>query len=294
MAKAEQAKAQEIAATSNQLPAHLQGHTKQHRVGNIDRSDLIIPRVKLLQGISEELTTFDAAKSGEFWHSIAAESLGTEIKAVPILLRKTYVLWSPRNDDRGILARAVDGLHWDLPGAEFTVKPKGHPADIKYKLGNTVHDKGPDGEPALSEFGSGIPGDPNSKPAAALTYEFLWWFPEFKNFSPSMIINTRSSVKPARMLINQIDMRPVEHYAQQYIIGRVQEKGDEGPYWNYKYTPAGYAAEEDYGSAMALFNTYSGVDFKASDERDDSGAEGGGGGGRTRGAGLADDPNSKF
>lgn len=249
------------------IPAHLQGG-KTAKIGNLDSTDQIIPRVKLLQAISPEVTEFDTAKAGEFWHTTASESLGKTLAAIPIIIRKSYVLWAPRNDDRGILARANDGLNWDNAGMEFTVKPKGSPHDVKYKLGHTVHDKTGPG-PALSEFGSSIPGDSNSPPAAALTYQMLWFFPEFKEFSPAIIINTRSSVKPAKGLISKIDMRPVDHYGQKYSIGITQEKGDEGPYFNYSYTADGFADEDDYIVCKQLFERFSTTEWRANDESED-------------------------
>lgn len=282
--------AKEVAtANVNALPAYLQDKKKEHRVGNIDHTDKIVPRVKLLQAISPELEEYpDAAKAGQFWHTIASESLGNELRAVPVLLRKTYVLWSPRNDDRGILARAVDGLNWDNAGMEFTVKPKNSPHNVTYKLGNTVHEVTQEGVPALSEFGSSIPGDKNSPPAAALTYEMLWLFPDFRLLSPAMIINTRSSVKPAKDLINKIDIRPVDHFYQQYKITISKEQGDEGPYFNYKYLPDGYA-DEDVGTyAKELFDTYSAIEFRANDESSEPEKERGGAP-RTPGKGKLDD-----
>lgn len=250
------------------LPAHLQGG-KTHKLGNVDSTDLIIPRVKLLQAISPEVTENDAAKAGQFWHTIAGESLGNKIRGIPIILRKSFVLWAPRGDDRGILARANDGLNWDNAGMEFTVKPKNSPHNVTYKLGKTVHEKTGDG-PALSEFGSSIPGDPKSPPAAALTYQFLWFFPDHQELSPAIIINTRSSVKPAQNLISKIDLRPVDHYGQVYEIGIVQEKGAEGPFFNYTYTSAGYAEEQEFELAKMMYEKFSTAEWRANEEHGDT------------------------
>jgi hypothetical protein len=261
------AKAVAEAPKGNTLPAYLQGG-KQTKFGNTDSTDFIIPRVKLLQAISPEVTENDGAKAGEFWHTIVAQSLGKELRGIPILVRKSFVLWSPRNDDRGILARANDGLHWDNADMEFTVKPKGSPNPVTYKLGKTVHDK-IDGRPALSEFGSSIPGDANSPPAAALTYQMLWFFPDHPDLSPAIIINTRSSVKPAKALISRIDLMPVDSYGQVYKIGISQEQGDEGPYFNYKYAADGYAEQVEYERCKALYESFSTTSWRANDESED-------------------------
>lgn len=277
------ATSKEVTGTKNAaLPAHLQGG-KTAKFGNVDSTDLIIPRVKLLQAISPEVTDNDDAKAGQFWHTIAGESLGKELLGVPIIVRKTFVLWAPRGDDRGILARAEDGLHWDNAGMSFTVKPKNSPHEVTYKLGDTVHERTGDG-PALSEFGSSIPGDAKSPPAAALTYQLLWYFPDFPELSPALILNTRSSVKPAQNLISKIDLRPVDHYGQKYKIGITQEKGAEGPYFNYLYTSAGYSSEDEYDMAKAMYEKFSKERWKANDEEtesEDISSVGGRGGGKS-------------
>lgn len=275
MAKAAETKEVAKQATGNTLPAHLQGG-KTAKIGNVDSTDRVLPRVKLMQSTSPELDAFNDAKKGEFWHNIGAVNMGPVLRAIPIIMRKSWVLWSPRGDDRGVLARANDGVHWDQqPGMEFEVKPKNSPHKVKYILGETVQSKGPNGAPALSEFGSSIPGDPNSPPAAALTYQFLWFFPDFKLLSPSIIINTRSSVKPAKDLLSKIDLRPVEHYGQIYNINVVKAKNGAGEeFYNYMYTANGYADEDDYNTCRQFHEEFLRTNWVASDESEDTDADG--------------------
>lgn len=254
--------ANDLTQQRNQVPAHLQQYQKG-RMGNIDSTDRIIPRIKLIQAISPELNDFTAAKAGQFWHTIAQENLGPSIIAIPILIRKSYVLWAPRNDDRGILARANDGIHWDPANAEFTVKPKGAPNPITYRTADTVAESG------LDQFGTSIPGDSNSPPAASLTYTMMWYLPEFPDLSPSLIINTRSSVKPMQQLLSRIDSKPVAHYVQCYEIGTVQQKGAEGPYFNYTYTGQGFADKDQAELCADLFERFSKGGWVASDETEE-------------------------
>lgn len=246
------------------IPAHLQGG-RTTKVGNIDTSDLIVPRIKLLQAISPEVAELKlpGAEAGVFWHTVAQQSLGTTLRATPILFRKSQVLWSPRNDDRGVLARSSDAVHWD-PGfenQEFTVKPKGSPHNIVYKtLGNVA-------ESGLAEFGSSVPGDNNSPPALALTYSMMWFMHDFPDMSPAIIINTRSSIKPAKMLISNLDMSPVDHYGRVFEIGTTDERGDEGPYKGYAYRGAGYIEDADlFAKLKSMYDFWNKQDWKANDE----------------------------
>ena len=251
-----------IVKAADALPAHLAQYSRG-KIGNVDSSDRIIPRVKLMQAISPELVDFPEAKAGQFWHTIAQYNLGPSIRAVPIIIRKSYVLWAPRNDDRGILARAMDGIHWEPANAEFTVKPKGSPNNVTYKTANTVAESG------LDQFGTSIPGDANSPPAASLTYNMMWYMVDYPELSPAVIINTRSSVKPMQQLLSRIDSKPVAHYVQMYDIGSVQQKGAEGPYFNFSYTGAGFADEQVSAICAAFFNSFGTGGWVANDEAED-------------------------
>lgn len=244
------------------VPAHLAQYQRT-RIGNVDSTDRIIPRVKLMQAISPELQDFTEAKAGQFWHTIAQQNLGPTLKAIPILIQKSYVLWAPRNDDRGILARAMDGVHWDPANAEFTVKPKGSANSVTYQTKKTVAESG------LDQFGTSIPGDTNSAPAASLTYNMMWYLVDYPELSPSIIINTRSSVKPMQQLLSRIDSKPVAHYAQVYDISSVQQKGAEGPYFNFAYTGAGFATESDAVTCSAMFEQFSKGGWVANDESEE-------------------------
>ena len=255
--------AQEMEQVRDHIPAHLAQYQKA-KIGNVDSTDQIIPRIKLLQALSPELQEFNHAKPGVFWHTIASQVLGDKLIAIPIVIRKSYILWAPRNDDRGILARAMDGIHWDIPGAEFSVKPKGSSTAVTYNTRGSVAESG------LAEFGSSIPGDPQSLPAASLTYNMLWYLPEFPHLSPSVIINTRSGVKPMQQLLSKIESKPVPHFVQQYEIGIVTQRGAEGSYFNYTYTAAGFADEELAKICSDLYHRYADMAWQANDEGGDT------------------------
>src|SRR5690348_5043008 len=104
------------------LPAFVQEHA---RLGTLD--ELEIPRLKLLQASSPELTEYDNAKEGEFWHSLMHESFGPMVRICPIYIDWHFIMWRPREAGGGILARADDGKHWTPADTEFTVTLKsGH------------------------------------------------------------------------------------------------------------------------------------------------------------------------
>lgn len=277
MAKAE-TKTVATVKDETQLPAHLQINRRDKvKVGNTDTSDLILPRVKLIQKISPEVDDFDNAKPGEFWHTIVEESLGDNIRFTPILIRKTTMLWAPRGDDRGVLARSSDNIHWDagFENLDFEIQPKGYPGKVKLST------KGSVGESGLLNFGTSVPGKANSAPAASLTYNILMYFHDFPDLSPAVTINTRSAVKSGKLLQSKIDIRPVNHYGQVFRMFKTDETGDEGPYYGYGYSSDGYVENEElYKDLEAMYNRFqSDNNWRVNEESDEGGSGGGSGGG---------------
>src|SRR5262245_35241840 len=84
--------------------------------GNVTAQDMIVPRLKLLQGLSPEVQENPRQfVPGEFYHSILGDMLGDSILTVPLQVMRTIELWAPRDDGQGLLARSVDGQTWDKP-----------------------------------------------------------------------------------------------------------------------------------------------------------------------------------
>jgi hypothetical protein len=113
------------------LPAFMQEH---ERLGRLDVGDFEMPRLKLLQASSPELTEFNNAKQGEFWHSLIDESFGSTVRICPIFIDWRFILWRPQEAGGGILTRADDAKHWTPADTEFTIKllaPRSEVADCR-------------------------------------------------------------------------------------------------------------------------------------------------------------------
>jgi hypothetical protein len=163
---------------------------------NIDQSDMEIPRLKLMQGLSPELQEYDGLRAGFFFHPAAEFIFDKPFRAVPLFMDKRYILWNPRDSGGGILARADDGVHWSPAKGEFTVKldKKDGGDTVTWKLAPTVQASG------LANWGTMNPNDPNSPPAATLMYNFLLAFPDEPDLLPAVLSFQRSSIKNGRRL----------------------------------------------------------------------------------------------
>jgi hypothetical protein len=162
----------------------------------LDGSDMALPRLLLMQGLSKEKEQFDFLKSGDFFHTAHEIILPQPILAVPILIDKRYLLWRPRDMGGGILARANDGKTWIPANQTFNVKldKKDGGANVTWHTAETVDGSG------LAEWGTMNPNDPDSPPAATLTYNILLAFPANPELSPAVLSLARTGIKPAQKL----------------------------------------------------------------------------------------------
>lgn len=177
----------------DQLPAFMRDDVGRG-TENLDRDDMEIPRLKLMQGLSPELQEYDQLRPGMFWHTASEHSFGSTFRAVPVFIEKRFMLWNPREAGGGILARADDGVHWSPANTEFTVKldKKDGGATVKWRTADTVVQSG------LANWGSMNPDDSNSPPAATLMYNYLLAFPDNPDLDHAVLTFQRSSVKFGR------------------------------------------------------------------------------------------------
>lgn len=187
------------AETMASLPAHMRNDVDMGKE-NIGREDMDIPRLKLMQGPSKELTLYDDLRAGNFFHTASETIFDEPIRVVPVYFDKQYILWRPLESGGGILARAPDGNNWTPSAGEFKVKldkkDGGH--EVTWKLAPTVRESG------LANWGTMNPADSNSPPAATLMYNLLLAFPDFPDIMPAVLTFQRSSIKVGRKLMTKL------------------------------------------------------------------------------------------
>lgn len=239
----------------------------------VQATEIEIPRLKLLQAISPEIEQFDEAKVGGFWHSISEENLGSEVNITIILVDQRFILWKPRWDGGGILARADDGVHWNPPNQSFEVTPiKGSRQKATWTTKKTV------AESRLAEWGSAVPDDPNSQPAATKMFNLLVGFDDRPDLGFGIVTLQRAGVKVARKLMGKLKITNAPSYGIKMKMFSTEEEGQEGPYRNYAFRMAGF--HEDEATFMRYKEAYDrfskeGLNIKdlegAQDENNNSG-----------------------
>ncbi len=222
------------AVSTDVVPDFMKGY-KGQGVENITANDIETPRIKLLQGVSEEIKIFDNAKPGEFWHSVAEMSLGPNPRIVPIYVDLRAILWRPRHEGGGILARADDGQHWVPPNAEFEVRPyKDNKKVVKWRTKPLVAASG------LLDWGSTDPEDPNSAPAATRMYNIAVALPDFPELGVAVVTLQRSGIRVARKFMGKLKLMSVPSFGTYFTMGITEDSNPSGDsFYNYTFTQAG-------------------------------------------------------
>src|SRR5437763_3948589 len=208
------------------FPAFLQDH------GGVGVGIVEVPRLKLLQASSPELTEFNNAKQGEFWHSLIDERLASPVRICPIYIDRRFILWRPREAGGGILARADDGKHWTPADIEFTVKLKSGP-EVKWRTARTVRASG------LDKRGSYNPSDPNSPPAATRMYSIVCSFPDRQSLSPAVVTLQRAANKVATKLIGILKTQRAPSFGLIFEMASFKDKSSPGKFYNYAFEMVG-------------------------------------------------------
>ena len=208
-----------------QLPAFMQARAG---LGSLGFGDVEIPRLKLLQVQSPELTEFNNAKQGEFWHSLIDDRIGSTVRICPTYIDWRFILWRPREAGGGILARADDGKHWTPADTEFTVKLKsGH--EVKWRTARTVAASG------LNRRGSYNPSDPKSPPAATRMYSIVCSFPDRKDLSPAVLTLQRSAAKVATKLISKLKVLRAPSFGIIVEMTSLKDKSPSGGFYKFAF-----------------------------------------------------------
>ena len=238
MTKAETKDVAVVADTGNQLPAFLQGIKREDRT-NLDTKDLTIPRIKIAQDQNPEVKSGDVPK-GALFLNVTTEVLapfGTPLKVIPIIVAKEYMLWRDANDNGGgLLARArpvnENGRIRYKPGVTFETKIKGI-VPVKWTTGEYVDEDG------LDQWGTSIPGDADSPPAASVHYNYLVLLPELGNMVAAFSLS-KSQVKRARDLNAILEMSNLPVYARIIRVTIEPEKNaNNQEFYNVRFKPAG-------------------------------------------------------
>jgi hypothetical protein len=231
----------------------------------------VVPRLKLLQALNPEVID-DGQPMGDFYHTVAELSLGSTLTMSPVFVSQSVLLWRPRKDGGGILARADDGMQWDRPNTDFTVKLDSGKT-VVWNTGATVKRGG------LTEFGTMDPADPNSYPAATRMINVIAMLPEHLDLSPCVISLQRSSFKVGQQFVSKLKISRLPSWSRVFTMDSVKDKNPKNEsYRNWKFTPQVVKGkngprpvlipEKDVDQYRGMYETFSQKGFEIRDEEE--------------------------
>jgi hypothetical protein len=271
MAAATKKKAPEPVEETANLPATA-GNTQLDTANvapmqvKVDVADMKRPLVKLLQDLSPEVKDLGCTP-GQFFATVINQELGRELTATIIGYKKRYILWNPqRGVEPMILARSEDGITWG-EGEENKTFDVNIPnvGKVKWHTGPSVADSG------LTLFGSSVPSNPDSKPAAAETHDFLLYL-HGEDMLPVGISLARSKLTCARSLLTiAFGSEKIDPRSLKIKLKAVDAKSDSGEFSNLVPMRAGKVTPEEYHEMVALSEKFK--DFSLDVDLDENRAD---------------------
>ena len=247
------------------VPDFLKGYDGATGTEGIESTDVSIPRLKLGQGLTPEVKD-KLVNDGDMFHSITKEVIvprGEAGRFIPIAYTKEWILWNDILNGGGIFDRAQKTLvngevkyRWLNPNQEYKNKVKGVVA-VTWRTKEFIEEDG------LGKFGSSIPGDKESPPAATEHFNYIVCLPDF-GYQLVALSFSRTAAKKARDLNAMLKMSNTPMFARVFKISAVPDQNDSGQeYYNYGIIPDGFVqTEEEFTLMRNLFEEFSKKSFQ--------------------------------
>ena len=217
-----------LAIPENKLPAHLKAVEGVGRGNENVGSNVTIPRVKLLQKMSDEVDKHHAnyvagAEPGHFLNTLTGKNYGEDLYAISLTFKHEFTVWRKRDSGGGLLGSFASNAE-----AQAAIDSQEKPLD--YDITETH------------------------------THVLLLKDPESGELDSSPIIMdfASSKLRISRNWNSQIGMKGGDRFAGLWKIKSVAVESRTGnAFMNLDVDFVGWAQEEDYKVAEALYEQHS-------------------------------------
>lgn len=209
-------------------PARISGEGGQAEgFDDVDREDYKMPRLAVLQGLSEIVTSGDG-KMGDIANSITKEVYGNEVEIIPLFLFKTRAQFEI---GRGLVMLSLDNKTVTFGTGEFAAF-----------AGQAVEDV------------PGVEWTDDGPPKFGLVYNFPCLLAgERMNEFPACMSLMRTATKTAKDFISMSRFSGEDMRARVYTLKTVIEKNDKGTFAVPKITFKRRCTDEEYAVASKWF-----------------------------------------
>lgn len=190
---------------------------------NLEMSDVLLPRVKLLQNGSPEVAIAKTAKAGEIIIGLSGENFGSKgVLITPIMHFRSRIKWVPKDDGGGIDCSSPDAKA---------------PRDTKYAqtCSSCTH----------KDWNNDEKKKKDQQPHCTLYENFLVLINDSEN--PVIIPMEKTKAKVAKKLWSMGALKGNQDmWNFQYKLGVVEEvSSNDEAYWNYTASDSGKKTSED-------------------------------------------------
>jgi len=205
-------------------PMAVQGKQRGFEDG-VDQSDLIMPRAKLLQALSPELSDDNTElKKGQIINSITKEVLPAEF--VPVLTFKEYMKFNPKNTE------------------DPNFSPDHEPGALIWKTRDA-------NDPRVKETQWGTDGE---RPTALAVLNFIALFPG--QAMPAIISFAKTSYGAGKKLYSMTRYCKGDMFSHKYRLTSKKASGPAGEYYVLDVAAAGPVSPEIYAEAEGMWKDY--------------------------------------
>lgn len=192
----------------------------------ITQEDLIIPRAKLIQALSPEITEGLGVKPGAIINSLTKEVLPDEF--IPVFMFKNFIRFNPRSK------------------ADPSFDPAYEPGAVIWKSTD------PEDPKVVAETRFGPNGE---KPIATTFLNFFSYFPGVP--MPVIVSFSKTSYRAGKQLLSLAKFCGGDMFSRKYRLTSLMETNDIGTYAVFKVVPLGSTIPEDYILCERLWNDFS-------------------------------------
>lgn len=251
------------------VPDFLQEYSGPSGLEGLSREDFKLPVLKVLQGTSPEVKEFDEADMGLFWATSLRQVLGTELFVTVASVKRRITLFAPREMKlKRMLARSQDCVNWDKPNAEFEIRHKHAPnKPVIWRTKGNVMQSG------LTNWGTSDPSNPESKPAAQESYEYLLVLNDYPELSPIVFRLYSSGLDTARELNTMLRSLSVPAYGAKVRLRIIEKNANDDIYHGISFALAGYTDRAIFAKAVEIAEQYK--DFVAEEDDEEINAASG-------------------
>lgn len=189
---------------------------------NVETSDLVIPRLDVLQDLSPAVKPNDpnyieGAQAGHLINSVTKELFDAEVNFIPVFFRKSYLVWKDRTSGGGF-----KGQYENAEQATAYIKSQPDAAQLS---------------------------------AVETAEHLILIVKDDGSLEEAMLSMSRTKLKVSRQLNSLVRMNGGDRFGRLYGLSSLQEKNAMGAFYNFLVRPLGFPSKEHYQYAEQVYDS---------------------------------------